>query len=402
MEKPKKRPICVAPYTGFTIIQNNQHRACCYLTQVHLDSDIKKSWNSTDMIRLRSSLDGKSELYSGCKHCISRNSPVKQQYEQTDYLTYYDTLIKRDDYTTDFKPYHVTLSHSRRCNLACMMCYPVFSDTVTKTRSSIGIPILKNDILDYKESDLDIEELLALRPKHVVLIGGEPMLDPNIDLYIDTLKTYESDVSIITNGTVSKTKNGRTLVDISHELPVVHLTVSIDGVKEVTEYQRIYASFDRIQKTLLDACTQGNFDSVKINIVSTNIASLGIVEFLEWYMDTVSMYNVEVDVCLQSNDVNEPYNINPSIVYATSNLPPEIICDLLMRINETLYKYRDNAIVINVAKKFIQELLMPPVYTKQWNQFINEITLYDEYLNRDILDLFPILKPYWNITKPTN
>src|SRR5215469_1454343 len=154
----------------------------------------------------------------------------------------------------------VFLHVTKGCNLRCRYCY--FS---------------ANRPLPDEMTATDFEQLwpdlVALRPRKIVVTGGEPLLRPDIMRLLSSLKSEIAGKGITrslnTNGLLVTTDVARRLVGL-----VDQIRVSLDGPAEPNDALRGSGSFDAAIRAL--ACLQAvGFDpGVLITVTSVTLPHL--------------------------------------------------------------------------------------------------------------------------------
>lgn len=149
----------------------------------------------------------------------------------------------------------VTFVVTDDCNLACKYCYITHKNCFTK--------------MDFETAKKFVDQLLTtgtMRYTEAVIlefIGGEPMMEAElIDQIVDYFKTaafalnhdwyWNYRVSICTNGVNYSSEPVQRL--IQKNMNKISVTISLDGVKEKHDMQRVFpdgsGSFDTINKNV--------------------------------------------------------------------------------------------------------------------------------------------------------
>ena len=167
---------------------------------------------------------------------------------------------------------YLRLSITDRCNLRCTYCMP-----------ESGVRSLdRNQLLTYEEMIRIIKILADTGIKKIRLTGGEPLLRSNLISFIGSINKIEG----IEN--ISLTTNGILLKKYAHQLyktGVKGLNVSLDSL-DPEKYKIITrrGCVDRVIKGIDEAIKMG-FDSIKINVVLTNIIEKkDIIDFINLSM----------------------------------------------------------------------------------------------------------------------
>jgi MoaA/NifB/PqqE/SkfB family radical SAM enzyme len=130
-------------------------------------------------------------------------------------------------------PEHVYFSLTNRCNLRCEMC------DISRVSSR------KEDELTTEEVKKIILQIKDLGVRHLIFSGGEPLLrDDLLEVIGYAISSGIKMVDIITNGTLLNEeavgKLGRAGLN--------HITVSLDGLKEVNNSIRGEGSFEKSER----------------------------------------------------------------------------------------------------------------------------------------------------------
>lgn len=149
----------------------------------------------------------------------------------------------------------VKIHVSNCCNLSCKYCYA--------NQGNYGV---QNDIMSIETADMVIQFIRKMKEDNnkvdmVTFFGGEPFLAPDIiERICEKLEDIIHNFQIQTNGTLI---NDRIIAIIKRFH--IHITVSIDGPKELHDYNRISSG------------DIGTFDIVERNIDILKRAGINIV-----------------------------------------------------------------------------------------------------------------------------
>jgi uncharacterized protein len=183
----------------------------------------------------------------------------------------------------------ITLHVSNDCNLRCKYCY-----------ANGGNYNLPKGLMNYKTADEFISFCIDNFDyiDGIVFFGGEPLLNVEIIDYIcsrfyklkeDNIINYIPNFGIITNGTIMNDK----VLSILKKY-IQFITVSIDGSKNVNDYNRQFAnnegSYDKISKFIKTIKTESE---IKIKYeatytqfhVDSNISETDVQSFLKQEFD---------------------------------------------------------------------------------------------------------------------
>lgn len=134
--------------------------------------------------------------------------------------------IKLKYFPLQFKPEYACIVLTTKCNGRCRMC----------KISSISPP----KELSFQEMKKIVGDLATFGIKHIVLLGGEPLLYKNLWRLAKYIKKKNLTCGLITNGTLITEKNIRKLKE-----NFVHTEISLDGSKkEINDQVRFSGSFE--------------------------------------------------------------------------------------------------------------------------------------------------------------
>ena len=214
-------------------------------------------------------LQGVAEpLCEMCYHEDQLGSSSKRAKENhksgIDVINFYETFKSSNDFDkfkysdqndgfTDVRPvsYHISLGNE--CNLACRMCTPWASSKIAVEMGKQGLysgPMRQNwtedsaawkSVTDYICSTKDL--------KFVHIIGGEPLLNPRFEEFVDLLITADlTDIYLgfTTNGTVFN----RELLLKLNQFRHVDIGVSIECMGTLNDYIRRGSSTETVLENL--------------------------------------------------------------------------------------------------------------------------------------------------------
>jgi MoaA/NifB/PqqE/SkfB family radical SAM enzyme len=147
-------------------------------------------------------------------------------------------------------PYFYSIHLLRPCNQQCIMCLPVGK--------------FPAEILPFERFVALFEQIEPVA-EHITLIGGEPLMYPQIENVLELLAQHPIAVTMNTNATLLSPKLTPQLIAL-HEL---HLKCSIDAATRDT-YRRVRGrdTFERVVRNVRDfsAATDGQ-DNVRLILV---------------------------------------------------------------------------------------------------------------------------------------
>jgi sulfatase maturation enzyme AslB (radical SAM superfamily) len=280
------KTFCAAPWFHIRKEQDNKYRPCCDFDPAASEFDGKVNYNwpldspedylNSDYLKyIRQNLNQGIPL-TECKKCWFKESMSSVSLRQiindtvtnnqgknlnNSWLNSYFQQKHNFDFdllvSTDIKV-------SNLCNFSCVMCNPEDSSqlyTVWKKNKSHPIvqiklndnPTYLDDIKQrYVESTYDyLDMILNTCPRHVKLLGGEPLLDKTLLNRLQTLspeKKSKISLLFVTNGSVNLTNFANQLKGYKQ----INYVVSIDGVGSVQDYIRRGSNWDQIQSNIFE------------------------------------------------------------------------------------------------------------------------------------------------------
>ncbi|MCJ8276688.1 MAG: twitch domain-containing radical SAM protein [Bdellovibrionales bacterium] len=123
------------------------------------------------------------ESVDGCKRCYQEEESgklsLRQRYNKHKTLGLENVNLDEPQITW------LEIPFSNRCNLACQMCDSRYSTKWLKDEKSLyGKTLGKDEVINY---DWDQFLKISKNLRHVKVTGGEPLLDPKHDFFLDTL-----------------------------------------------------------------------------------------------------------------------------------------------------------------------------------------------------------------------
>ena len=225
--EPTANNFCPLPFTGL-FYQNNSASPCCAMKTDPATPNEYLASKETDKLR--------KDFTNGLKPERCNNCWIKESNGLTSIRKHYSK--QKRDLT---KITHLELRESNLCNFSCRMCNP--DDSVVIDRESKSNPEIQsffrpnNDLATTDENWNQILEIVR-GVESINLTGGEPMLMKRyydlFDYMISIGKNEDVFLNIFTNGSVYNPLFVEKILKFKN----VRLTVSIDAVEKISEYQR--------------------------------------------------------------------------------------------------------------------------------------------------------------------
>lgn len=266
---------CPAPWNSIFYQIDSASVCCVNKTKIKISPNEFKNSNYVKQLQNDFLLGRKPDSCISCWQAEENNLQSIRQH----------MLKKHVAITDDYN--HMELRASNLCNFACIMCNKENSSEIAKEVKSIN----DNDWLEILE--------IAKNLKTLILTGGEPML---IKKYYELLDYLDKNIRLIifTNCSVYNPK----FIDKMLTFNNVKLQLSIDGVEETAEFQRL----------------NSNWDIVKSNAIAFSKLPVDIAVHI-----TITKYNIVdierlVDFILELYDINQNLTANAHCVFSPDYL----------------------------------------------------------------------------------
>lgn len=235
---------CVAHWNGL-YIKNNSTSSCCVVAPKNmspnefLESDQRKSLKSDSMTKVPEQCMGCwSNEQKGLQTVRIGISGLYPDYDKS-------TVLSLDDKTVE----HLELRESNLCNFSCRMCNA--DDSVKFDREIRDNPELQqyynfSTQKSMTESNWLQTLKIAENVKTLILTGGEPFLIKRyyelLEHLIRTERNTNISLRIFTNCSVYN----KNMFDMLSKFDNMHLSMSIDAVGKVAEYQRYGTDWETV------------------------------------------------------------------------------------------------------------------------------------------------------------
>ena len=151
-------------------------------------------------------------------------------------------------------PYMIDWAITNRCNLNCLHCRG-----------------MADEELEEKTILKVAKEIASLKPRWIIIEGGEPLLRRELLEIIKIIFENKIKVYLISNGMLFNEDLPRRFAELD-----VNLMISIDGAdKESYEKIRRGASFEKLKKSVAIANEYGVLDSCPVTIGKHNYHQIG-------------------------------------------------------------------------------------------------------------------------------
>lgn len=390
--KKNKDTFCLLPFTMLDINPVGEVRTCCMSNQ-HIgyiyEEKLKDIWNNDKLKQLQLDLANgiRNEWCSKCWSEEDSNIVSMRQFNLNAYLNGGSVAVPTsslDVYKT--QPNNLVLNFGNKCNLACRICYPLYSslwldeslhfsnNTELNSQDLYKHQILKiteQSTKSFSENNSIWNTLNEWLPNVEVLsfLGGEPMINKKawelIEKSVSLGYAKKQMITFNTNCTVYK----KEYMELLNEFKNVCIYLSIDDVGDRFEYARYPGKWDKVYKNL-QLYLESNFHVM----ICPTISILNI-----YYLEEI---------------VNILNNVHWNFLHAPKylcirNLPnkvKELITEKFKKINFERFERVLNFMNGEQSDK------------NEWNKFFKYIEQHDSYRNQNFNKTFSefakILKKY--------
>jgi len=316
--KSNKKTFCAGAWFQLRNQQNGEYRPCCEIepSKTQFEGKVQYAWpenqpseylDSPYLQYLREKMNEGIRIPE-CQKCwikedndivslrqILNNTVTNNLASQID-NTWLDSYFDRK---TDFH-HDILLSAdikvSNVCNFSCMMCSPTDSTQIYSIwTQNVNHPMVR-DVLKVEpqylinikqnyqsKSNYDLlAAILDRSPRHVKILGGEPLLDSKmLDILkgLPTQKKSRISLMFTTNGSINLREFHKQLVDYKQ----INYVVSLDGTQLVQDYVRRGSTWSLIEKNIDDWNQDHRPVDVHCTVQCLNI--LHVPELLDWCDD---------------------------------------------------------------------------------------------------------------------
>lgn len=324
MTKEKKNVFCPVPWNFMAIRSNGDLRVCCHANQSKSKGILKgrddkslnagtanllEARNSDLLLNMRKKMM-KNEWPDECIRCQSEeqnNLRSRRDYERENWFIDNDVILEKTSIegvidTTDFPVHYIDLRFGNKCNLACRMCGPTdssswykdykelynkdyFYDTHGKVQlhSKESGKLESHDYNWYESSKFWQQlEFLSKSIVHVYMAGGEPLLiDEHFDFLEKCIERGHAKNMILEYNTNLTFLNDKVVL-LWSDFKEVRVGASVDGMRDVFEYQRYPAKWKTVLDNMnfLDKQRKTIFSWMALTVTNYNI--FHIPDFIKW------------------------------------------------------------------------------------------------------------------------
>ena len=255
-----------------------------------------------------------SRIRDNYKSIIFPDEHFEQSFNQSPHKSVFEYSKNNHGKTTQ-KPLDYTLSFGNECNLACKMCFPLYSSKIAtqyKKWNIDDVNIRENWSADDSNWNKLITSLADTKDLiRITIVGGEPMINKRFDDLLDFLiQSKLSDrisLGFVTNGTTFKQSQIDKLQQIKH----LDVEISLESIYDNNHYIRQGSDTSAIIKNIL---------KFKKHLNGNSIISLSTAPQLF----SVNTYDSLIRWCLEHNIPIDSHHVSSPEYLVISLLPDNI------------------------------------------------------------------------------
>lgn len=223
----------------------------------------------------------------------------------------------------------LSIEITRECPLRCPGCY-AYED------NHLGGPNLRT-LSDYKGDEL-VSRVLNLvdehKPLHLSIVGGDPLVRyRELDVLLPQLADRGIHVQVVTSAF-------RPISPAWASIPLLRVSVSVDGLQPEHDVRRKPATYDKILKNI-----QGQHVAVHCTITSAMMREGYLREFIEFWSPNPDVEKIWMSIFTPQRGAN----------------PPECLSeDQRRKVISELLEYRKVYPKIDMPEGMLKEYLSPP------------------------------------------
>ena len=310
---------CSLPFVGLALTTGNGIQPCCNWSNRSEQCPViitdRDTFNHEWMHDLRKRMLD-NQVIPGCISCKNQESINQHSMRTANFEEY--------GYITQEKLVYLDYNLGNLCNLKCRMCDGSQSSSWHSDEIALGWKSHSIQRHFAAHTLFDLSELKRIR-----FVGGEPMMEQNrlIEILCDIKASQHGTlnrliVSMQTNGTVRFNDDFAALIS---ECRTLELTISIDGLGKVNDYQRTGYDWDRLEQNLryfndTDFCAQTHR---QIDSTLTLLNINNYPELYSWISAVLPKFNTHAVCITYPNELricNIPYEYKQTLKSRFLNL----------------------------------------------------------------------------------
>jgi sulfatase maturation enzyme AslB (radical SAM superfamily) len=411
---------CALAFNSISFGAHGGSRPCCAVDTYYwsetknklseYDNELLPWFNNKEMVDLRQDLlDGKwNPICNLCKIREDAGQPSTReifnetlsQVEERTGRDWHETTAEIDDLDNIFL---LDITVGNKCNSACLMCNSSASTLWLKEQTDLngGKAPWHLDPMWFADEHVPnlVDNLTNLTD--IQFVGGEPTINDDHVALLERLIEQDRAKDISLGYVTNLTNISKELTDLWHHFGTKHITISVDGVGKVNEYQRYPFTWQKVVSQLENIKNITNtgkfFVGLSLTVTSMNILKLD--EVIEWWEDQV-LSNSSFQTSLPHIQcVNNPSKFDP--LYMPMQMKLE--CELTMQRIEALCERRGLGdkyapAIHNIRTNILQKEASAEERNRHWDAMKVFVKRLDAYRKRNIFDYLPFMEKYWNLT----
>ena len=389
---------CPMPWHGGYFTTSRQSVCCSHRGQpgvaLRSNGDSPLAYINSEHVR-----DIKRRLISGNLDIDCSSCRDKEQQGLGSLREVFQTMIGNlgvefcEDPDSPTVPAAIEVRFSNLCNFQCRMCGPRDSNLIGKEIEMN--PNMQRFFELYQDglitaSDRFFDEIVQMLPnlKRIYFTGGEPMIHKQvlelIKIIIDLNLNDRLELAMTTNGSAINPY----IIDQLKKFRRVQLTVSVDGVGKIGEYQRHKSDWPKIKENIE---ILGNMSwhsqqqtGISINSVISAYTVLDIDSLMEYYIELYQRYRCAIGITIIGNY----HYLSPEALPA--HLRPAAQSRLRNAI-KILQPFSQEHFVVKIIEQLKQLdnlLSTSPVDREFYKQFVEFTRMLDKARNQDFEKTF--------------
>lgn len=408
---------CALAFNSISFGAHGGSRPCCAVDTFHwsetdhkladYDNELLPWFNNEKIVEVRQDLlDGKWNPV--CNLCKIREdagqSSTRQIFnytlEQVEEKTNKDLHESKAEIDNLDNIFLLDITVGNKCNSSCLMCNASASTLWLQEQTIIngGVSPYQLDTMWFDKKH--VPKLVDSLPNvsAIQFVGGEPTINSDHVVLLEKLIAQGNSKDISLGYVTNLTNISKELIDLWANFGTKHITISVDGVGKVNEYQRFPFSWKKVLSQLDNireiTHTGQFFVGLSLTVTSLNILSLD--ETIEWWEDQVLTNSSFQRSLPHIQCVNNPVHLDP--IYMPDDMKQE--CEETMKRIEQLCERRNlgnkyASVVENIRTNILNTPDIGMERVRKWMQMQDYLTKLDKHRNRDIFNYLPFMRKYW-------
>lgn len=393
------RPCCAVDTYYWT---ERKHKLNAY------DNDLKKWFNNPDLVELRQDLlDGKwNPICNLCKIREDAGQPstreifnnTLEQVEERTGRNWHEDKAEIEDFENIFL---LDVTVGNKCNSACLMCNQSASSLWAQEQVAINGPF-PYQLEEMWFAEEHVPNLVDNLPNLTALqfVGGEPTINDDHVAMLERLISQGKSKDISLGYVTNLTNISKELIELWGHFGTKHITISVDGVGKVNEYQRYPFTWEKVVSQLenIKNITNTGTYFVGLSLTVTSLNILNLDETLNWWEDQVLSNSSFQKTLPHIQCVNNPAKLDP--LYMPDKMKLE--CENTMKRIEQLSIDRGLGekyfpVIANIRTNILEKEVDEQRRIRKWAQMKEYLLKLDKHRKRNIFEYLPFMQEYWDL-----